>query len=246
MKKFLAIFLALLMCLGVLASCAGNQETGATLEEAKASLEANMKDMDGKVFANDYDIQGKVMVGTTEFKVTWTVDNANIKIKESSKAGFWTVDLPNVNDKEVEYKLTATIENADGDTIKTSFTHKLAVINNANLETEFKEGVEYKAYIKQVNLGYDVYVLNTTQNDENKFINTTMDPKEAAVFKFEKVYQIFHCFPRKKTALVVRGIYGFSGGIPDIQLCAVVRRKTGNGVAFSVVLGKVICSDDLL
>ena len=181
MKKFLAIFLALLMCLGVLASCGGGGETGATLDEAKELLDSMMKDKNGKVLANDYDVPAKLVIGDSEFEITWKTDNKDIKIKESSKKGFWTVDLPNVNEKEVEYKLTATIKNADGETIETTFTPKLAAVKNENLETDFKADVEYKAYIKQANLGYDVYVLNTTQNDENKFINTTMDPKEAAV-----------------------------------------------------------------
>ena len=195
MKKFLALFLALLMCVGILASCGGGNNTdAATLDDAKELLDTMMKDKNGKVLANDYDVPAKLVIGDTEFEVTWKTDNKDIKVKESSKKGFWTIDLPNVNAKEVEYKLTATIKDADGKTIEATFTPKLAVIDNAGLETEFKANVEYKAYIKQVNLGYDVYVLNTTQKGENKFIETTMDPKEAAVFKFEIVeggYKIY-------------------------------------------------------
>ena len=205
MKKFLALFLALLMCVGILASCGGGNNTdAATLDDAKELLDTMMKDKNGKVLANDYDVPAKLVIGDTEFEVTWKTDNKDIKVKESSKKGFWTIDLPNVNAKEVEYKLTATIKDADGKTIEATFTPKLAVIDNAGLETEFKENVEYKAYIKQVNLGYDVYVLNTTQKGENKFIETTMDPKEAAVFKFEIVeggYKIYTDIGGKKNYL---------------------------------------------
>ena len=205
MKKFLALFLALLMCVGILASCGGGNNTdAATLDDAKELLDTMMKDKNGKVLANDYDVPAKLVIGDTEFEVTWKTDNKDIKVKESSKKGFWTIDLPNVNAKEVEYKLTATIKDADGKTIEATFTPKLAVIDNAGLETEFKANVEYKAYIKQVNLGYDVYVLNTTQKGENKFIETTMDPKEAAVFKFEIVeggYKIYTDIGGKKNYL---------------------------------------------
>ena len=203
MKKFLALFLALLMCVGVLASCGGG-ETDTALDEAKEFLDTMMEDKKGKELANDYKVPGKLVVGDAEFEVTWETDNKDIKIKESSEEGFWTVDLPNVNAKLVEYKLIATIKDADGKTIEATFTLKLPVIDNAGLETEFKADVEYKAYVKQMNLGYDIYVLNTTQDNANKFINTTMDPKEAAVFKFEIVeggYKIYTDIGGKKNYL---------------------------------------------
>lgn len=195
MKKFLALILALIMCLGVFAACGDTEETtGATLEDAKNYLFNMMKDKNGKALPNDYDVVGKVTVDGTSFDVTWTTDNANIKVKESSKADFWTIDLPDVNDKEVEYKLTATIKDAAGKTIEVTFTPKLPVLDNAGVATEFEAGVAYKMFMKQANLGYTVYALNTTQNGENKYIETTLDPKAAAVFYVEVVdggYKIY-------------------------------------------------------
>lgn len=195
MKKFLALILALIMCLGVFAACGDTEETtGATLEDAKDYLFNMMKDKNGKALPNDYDVVGKVTVDGTSFDVTWTTDNANIKVKESSKADFWTIDLPDVNDKEVEYKLTATIKDAAGKTIEVTFTPKLPVLDNAGVATEFEAGVAYKMFMKQANLGYTVYALNTTQNGENKYIETTLDPKAAAVFYVEVVdggYKIY-------------------------------------------------------
>lgn len=195
MKKFLALMLALIMCVGVLAACGGNNETsGATLDEAKELLTSMMKDKNGKATPNDYDVVGKLKVGDTTFEITWATDNDNIKVKESSKKDFWTIDVPSVNEKEVEYKLTATIKAADGSTVEVTFTPKLPVVDNSGVETEFKAGVAYKIFLKQANLGYDVYALNTTQDNENKFINTTMDPKAAATFYVEVVdggYKIY-------------------------------------------------------
>ena len=189
MKKFLALLLALLMCVGVLASCGGNTDdaAAATLDEAKELLNSMMKDKNGKATPNDYDVVGKLTVGETTFEVTWKTDKENIKIKASSKKDFWTVDVPDVNEAEVEYKLTATIKAADGSTVDVTFTPKLPVVDNAGVASDFEAGVAYVMFMKQANLGYTVYALNTTQNGENKYIETTMDPKEAAVFYVEVV-----------------------------------------------------------
>ena len=196
MKKFLALLLALLMCVSVLASCGGNTDdaAGATLDEAKELLNSMMKDKNGKATPNDYDVVGKLTVGETVFEVTWKTDNESIKVKESSKKDFWTIDVPDVNDKEVEYKLTATIKAEDGSTVDVTFTPKLPVVDNAGVASEFEAGVAYTMFMKQANLGYTVYALNTTQNGENKYIETTMDPKAAATFYVEVVeggYKIY-------------------------------------------------------
>lgn len=200
MKKFLALLLALIMCVGVLASCGNNNNNDATdagdatLEDAKELLNSMMKDKNGKPTPNDYDVVAKLTIGETTFEVTWATDNANVKVKASSKDGFWTIDVPDVNAAEVDYKLTATIKAADGTTVNTDFTRKLPVIDNAGVETEFKAGVAYTMFMKQANLGYTVYALNTTQDNANKFINTTLDPKEAAAFYVEIVeggYKIY-------------------------------------------------------
>ena len=187
MKKFLALLLALLMCVSVFAACGDKEPEGATLDEAKELLNTMMKDKNGKATPNDYDVVGKLTVGETVFEVTWKTNNENIKVKESSKKDFWTIDIPDVNATEVEYKLIATIKAADGSTVEVTFTPKLPVVDNAGIATEFEAGVAYKMFMKQANLGYTVYALNTTQNGENKYIETTMDPKAAAVFYVEVV-----------------------------------------------------------
>ena len=196
MKRILSLLLVLVMCVGVFAGCNNDKDvqTGATLEQAKDYLYNIMKDKNDKATPNDYDVVGKIIIDSTTFEVTWKTDNENIVVKESSKANCWTIDVPSVNETEVKYTLTATIKNAAGETIEVSFTPKLPVIDNAGVETEFKEGVAYKIFMKQVNLGYTVYALNTTQNGENKYIETTMDPKEAATFYVEVVdggYKIY-------------------------------------------------------
>ena len=186
MKKILALIMALVLCISVFASCGGNND-GATLDEAKELLNSMMKDMNGKETPNDFDVVGTLKIGETDFSVTWKTNNENIKVVESSKEKMWTIDVPNVNAEEADYELTATIKAADDSTIDVTFTPKLPVIDNAGVVTEFEENVAYTIFMKQANLGYTVYALNTTQKGENKYIETTMDPKAAATFYVEVV-----------------------------------------------------------
>ena len=197
MKKFLAILLALLMCVSVFAGCGKKKKGGddaATLEQAKDYLYNVMKDKNGKALPNDYDVVGKIIIENTEFSVTWTTDCDDIKVKESTKANMWTIDLPEFNEEEFEYKLTATIEDADGETIEVTFTPKLPVIDNRGVTVTPEADKAYKIFLEQVDLGYTLYALNTTKDGQNKFINTTRDPKEAANFYMEAVdggYKIY-------------------------------------------------------
>ena len=207
MKKILALVLALIMCvscLAIFASCNvttnENKETEtakptekpteapeapATLEAAKTFLFSMYKDSASP--KNDYDIVGKVMIGTTAFEVTWTVDSDKISIKESSKADFWTVDLPDANAEEFEYVLTATIKNDAGETVTVTIKRTMAVIDNTGLVTAPVADVAYKLFVEQVTLGQKLYALNTTQKDEGKYINTTNDPKAANDYFVEVV-----------------------------------------------------------
>ena len=209
MKKILALVLALLMCvscLAIFASCnidtpddkndptdsqkptekpTEAPEAPATLEAAKTFLFSMYKDSASP--KNDYDIVGKVMIGTTAFEVTWTVDSDKISIKESSKADFWTVDLPDANAEEFEYVLTATIKNDAGETVTVTIKRTMAVIDNTGLVTAPVADVAYKLFVEQVTLGQKLYALNTTQKDEGKYINTTNDPKAANDYFVEVV-----------------------------------------------------------
>ena len=207
MKKILALVLALIMCVSCLAIFAGCNDTAnenkgtetekptekpteapeapATLEAAKTFLFSMYKDSASP--KNDYDIVGKVMIGTTAFEVTWTVDSDKISIKESSKADFWTVDLPDANAEEFEYVLTATIKNDAGETVTVTIKRTMAVIDNTGLVTAPVADVAYKLFVEQVTLGQKLYALNTTQKDEGKYINTTNDPKAANDYFVEVV-----------------------------------------------------------
>ena len=203
MKKILAILLILVLSLTYMVSCdkipgldklnfkfpwQKNEAPAATatLDDAKTYLFTTYKD-NAAAPMGDYDLVAKVIIDGTTFNVTWSVSLDTITIKESTKENFWTVDLPEKNETETQYVLTATITDADGNKVEVKFNKTLPVIDSTGVETTLTEGVAYKLYFEQVNLGYTLYALNTTQNNQNKFINSTLDPKEAADFYVEAV-----------------------------------------------------------
>ena len=138
MRKLLALLLALVMALGCMAcfaGCSGNENT--ILDEAAAYLNNLYKD-EAKSTPKDYDVAGKILIGTTEFTVTWKTDSDKITIKESKTAGFYTVDVPDENAKEFEYTLTATVKDAEGNSKEVSFVRSVPVLEKVVVDSTKK------------------------------------------------------------------------------------------------------------
>ena len=188
MKRIFMLLLALVMCLGCFAACTGdkpNTENGATLSEAVEYLKGIYKD-NAKETPADYDVVGKIVIGDATFTVTWTTDNENIAVKVSEKNGsFYTIDLPSKNDTVVDYKLTATVADADGKTESVSFERTLPVYDASAIVAKPEEGVAYKFYMIHASLGQTLFATGETQDNANKYILSTTDPKAAPDFFVE-------------------------------------------------------------
>ena len=196
MKKVFSLLLILAMCLSMLTSCFGSewreQQNGGADEALTAAadfLYNIMKDKEGAENVYDFDVVAKLVISGVTYDVTWETDNANVKIVKSSKDSYWTVDIPTTNDKAFSYKLTATIKNADGESIQKEFNRKVPVISgdNALIVGEPVEGVEYKLFIVQYTARKVLFLKNATQNNDNKYILTTDKPADGAIYKVEKV-----------------------------------------------------------
>ncbi|MBQ9780634.1 MAG: hypothetical protein IJW00_06785 [Clostridia bacterium] len=186
MKRFLVLMMALLMCLGCFAACTQkpDENVGATLSEAVEYLKGIYKD-NAKETPADYDVVGKIVIGDATFTVTWTTDNANIVVKEGKKAGFYTVDLPAKNDTVTNYKLTATVADGKGNTESVSFDRTLPVYDASAIVAKPEEGVAYKFYMVHTSLGQTLFAKGETQDNANKYILSTTDPKAAPDFYVE-------------------------------------------------------------
>ena len=209
MKKLLALLLILVMCVGVLVACKPDEVEGPSLDQAKEYLNGIMKDGNGKATPNDYDVVGKVIIEGTSFEVTWTTNKENITVKPSSKANLWTIDVPEVNAEELTYEITATIKNAAGESVQVTFNKVLPVLDSTGIVTAPVEGTNYKLFLEQVNLGYTLYAKAESQDGQNKYILTTLDPKEAADFQVEVVdggYKIFTMIDGVKNYVHAKGV----------------------------------------
>ena len=195
MKRILILLLALIMCLCCFAACTtpgGSDETtadggsdAATLADAVEYLRSIYKDA-AKETPSDYDVVGKIVIGDTEFAVTWATDNADITVKVSEKnAAFYTIDIPAKNDAVVDYKLTATVTDAAGQSETLSFDRALPVYDASAIVDKPEEGVAYKFYMTHVSLGQTLFATGETQDGGNKYILTTTDPKAAPDFFVE-------------------------------------------------------------
>ena len=112
MKRIISLLLIVVLCLGTRTGCGvidtvtgffGGDEEGV----AKAAIMLhNIYKNKGEATSADFDVVKQVVVDGKEFPVTWECDSDKIKIVESTKAGYYTVDLPDVNPEEFTYTLT--------------------------------------------------------------------------------------------------------------------------------------------
>ena len=129
MKKLVSILLLLALCVTAFAACGEDKQNDTSLTEAGDYLFGLYKD-EATVTPSDYDVVGKVMVGDVAFTVEWTVDvAAGVTIKESSKAGFITIDVDEKTPNEIAYVLTATIKSESGETVQKTFNRTIPAYN---------------------------------------------------------------------------------------------------------------------
>ncbi len=188
MKKIIAILLMLTLLCGSFVACTGDGEetdapAGATLADAVEYLNTMYKGDEGKKTPADYILIAQVPIGETSFPITWTTDLEGAEIV--SENGTYTVKLPGKNDAELEYTLTATISDSEGKSETKTFKRVLPVYDNSAAVTEPKEGEVYKLFLVQANVGKTLFATAETQNNENKYIMTTEDPKAGVEFQIE-------------------------------------------------------------
>lgn len=134
MKKILSLVLILAMSLCLFAGCDDTPAANTGLEDAKTYLYAMYKD-NSEVTAVDYTVVGVVMIDGVAYNVTWTADNESIKITAADK--FYNIDVPDTLE-EITYTLTATVSDAEGNSLTQSFTYKVPAA--AGLPTSIADG----------------------------------------------------------------------------------------------------------
>jgi len=180
MKRLLALVLATLMCLSVLAGCKSGGNTG--LDDAKEYLDTVMKAGSENTPA-DYTVLNKVVIGKVEYAVSWSVDvTAGVRVVVAED-GTVTVDVDERAAADVAYVLTATIKDADGKTVSTSYNRKVpafkeltwaefcateddaAVVVSGIITGIIDTETKHELYLEDTDGGYYVYNLDAEKMD---------------------------------------------------------------------------------
>ena len=122
MKKILSVVLLLALCIGCFAGCAPKED--AALNAAAEYLYAMYKDNE-VVTANDYTVVGQVRIEDVTYPITWTADVSEENVKISAGENNMTVVEINASTEDINYKLTATLKNEDGQEVSVSFDHTI-------------------------------------------------------------------------------------------------------------------------
>ena len=135
MKKFISLILVLMLCLSVFAGCGAEETPAANAAETTAAAQDNnlaaareylftmYKDA-LETTPTDYVVVGTIVIGTEAYDIEWTADTDTINFVRGDDK-MVTVDVDEENPEEVVYNLTATIQDAAGNTESVSFAHKV-------------------------------------------------------------------------------------------------------------------------
>ena len=158
MKKLLSLVLIALLCVGIFVGCA---VTDGGLTDAKEYLDSIMKPKAESTPA-DYEVLGQVTIGQDTFTIEWSVDvEAGVKVVVSDD-GKVTIDVDERAAADVAYVLKATIKNADGKTIETTYNRKVPAFKELS-HTEFTQKADDEAVVIK---GVITGIVNTSSKHE--------------------------------------------------------------------------------
>lgn len=130
MKKVISLLLVLVMCAAVFAGCAKETDTTG-LNKAKEYLLSMYKDSRDTETAVDYTVVSAVSIGSTTYKVTWTIEKVEGDIScLSVEAGATMTTIKvakNFTKEVVKYNLVGTVSDDNGNTASVSFGHSVPI-----------------------------------------------------------------------------------------------------------------------
>ena len=194
MKKFVSIALLLALCLALFAGCTPEEPAAPAenpLENAKNYLFAMYRNTEG-IVRRDFERVSVVMIDGVKYTVTWTSDNADnvtITAGETTTA----IDINEKPAEDVNFKLTATITDAEGKTESVSFSHKIEAVKVSG--TTFvdapKAGTAYKFAMQQNGLATPA-TLYFTGEMSGYYLATSEDPSAAVDVVVEETTGGYH------------------------------------------------------
>ncbi len=200
MKKFLSLILAMVMVLAFFTACDlnGAEETtdpevdvidpAEALKSAKNYVKALYRETNGTKALRDFDVIAVVRVGDTSFPITWTVDAADyVQIVPSMDGTSVIIDIEEKPAEQVDFVLTATITDAEGNTDSVSFNRFIEAVVPVTGGPVLVEapvaGTAYKLALRQENLGKFLYFAG--EMNGNYFATTELAINAADVYMEE-------------------------------------------------------------
>ena len=142
MKKYIALLLVLVMGLSLFAGCAKEPDPSSDLTNATAFLYNMYKGSGSKDEAikltTDKNVTSVVTIDSVTYNVEWTVNVTSgaadsVSIAESSTANQVTVDIPAQPEEQIEFTLTATVKDSDGNTASVSFNYYVPAVEKVTV-----------------------------------------------------------------------------------------------------------------
>ena len=142
MKKLIAIVLLLALSVSLFVGCEEEPAEPVVneLTTAKDYLYTMYKDANPVTVA-DYQVVGVIVIGENTYNVEWTCDSDTVTfVREANK--MVTVDINEKNPEEVNYTLTATLSDGNGNTETVSFKR------NVPAAIIVEEGMSYEEIVE--------------------------------------------------------------------------------------------------
>ena len=243
MKKLIALFLALVMCVGLIACGNTNVEqpnnsseppvspspsnpeptpTAADyLADARAYVRAMYKDKAGKVL-RDFDVVALIKIGEFTYDVTWTTDAAEESVKIGEPADNKVhIDInENPGEEDLVFTLTATVT-ADGKSESTTFEYYVPGTPAASGGPAFVDapvvGGTYKYALTQAELGKVLYFTGTMSGN---YLATSEDPTKAVDVTIEEVEGGVRLFFMDGETKMYIDIHEYTEGKAGVRLTA--------------------------
>ena len=173
MKKFLICVLALMLSIFTFAACDIQKQEGVgdiipqetVLDAAKEYIFSQYRDGIPANTMSGYTVTGVVTIKGTRLNVEWSVDQTDYVTLTKSEDGLTVnVGITQSSEADVTYTLTATIADAEGNTVQTSFTRNIPQWKENTYEQYFEAAAGDPVIVKGVVTGLIAKSLGASYN----------------------------------------------------------------------------------
>ncbi len=198
MKKIFSIVLILAMALCLFSACNGDENT--TLKAAQEYLDAICESWNGTEAIRAFNVVNVVKIDGVSFNVSWTTDSEHVTLSPTADNKYISVSFEELPEA-YSFTLTATISDANGDTLTSTFTRLIPAkkASGTVIADKPEDGNAYKLTVAQ-NEATVKKTLYFTGEMSGYYLATTENPFEAVDVTVEAVEGGYHLYFTKDGA----------------------------------------------